>query len=155
MFDGSHREYNQSYKDCFSYIFDRVVLWHIWKTINLSVTVTDYSDPLHAHYSMLMWISSGKWHSSRAPMSLKQSSEAEPIKYYVQKLNGKPYWIYYNGENNSQRIMLRLLCARKSIIIKCLQVKICVDGNKIWIKVPDTIEQLIANASTKLQCTLY
>ena len=48
-----------------------------------------------------------------------------------------------------------MLCrSGKPIIIKCLQVKIYVDGNEIWIEVPDTIKQFIANASSKLQRTL-
>lgn len=56
--------------------------------------------------------------------------ESKPISEYINSIKGSPYVLYHNGERLQIRTLLKSFCVTENPIkIKCLQLKILVDGS--------------------------
>ena len=76
------------------------------------------------------------------------------IKSHIESLNNVPYVLYQNGKEISKVTRLQRLCVIKEpIIIKCLKIKIIVDGKEIKITVDKVVPlvKLINRVSLKVQ----
>ena len=76
------------------------------------------------------------------------------IKSHIESLNNVPYVLYQKGKEISKATRLQRLCVIKEpIIIKCLKIKIIVDGKEIKITVDKVVPlvKLINRVSLKVQ----
>ena len=83
--------------------------------------------------------------------------DVKPIKSHVESLNNMPYVLYHNGKEISKAIQLQRFCVtKKPIIIKCLKMKIIVDGKEIQITVDKVVPlvKLINQVGLKVQRAL-
>ena len=79
------------------------------------------------------------------------------IKNHIESLNNMPYVLYHNGKEISKATRLQRFCVTtKPILIKCLKMKIIVDGKEMQITVDEVVPlvKLINRVGLKVQRAL-